>query len=203
MDKVHSTGGFWLMIGALLLAAPLRLVVWFGIACAVHEAGHWGMLRLLGGEVGTFHLTGLGLVIWPRRGRLFSYREEVLIALAGPLASLLLALGAGAWGRYLGGQDACLLAGVSLTLGLFNLLPAGPLDGGRLLRAAVAQAAGPDAGEKLAGLLTWGFGLLLLGTGAWSLTVHGNGLLLLWGGWLLGPRLLGKANFLFRRFFLP
>ena len=29
MRKLHSTGGFWLVLGALLLAASLRLLFWF------------------------------------------------------------------------------------------------------------------------------------------------------------------------------
>lgn len=187
--QVDSTGGFWLLLGVLLLAAPLRLLFWFGAACLVHELGHWAAIRALGGRVGRFSLTGLGAVIRPVRGRLFSYGEEGLTALAGPAASLLLALAAGLWGRWLqGGEDAYLLAGLSLTLGLFNLLPAEPLDGGRALGALLARGLGPDRGEqwmdRLARLM--GGGLLLFGL--WILAQTGNGLPALWGGWLLVRR---------------
>ena len=34
---IHSTGGFWLILGALLLAASLRLLFWAAVAAAVHE----------------------------------------------------------------------------------------------------------------------------------------------------------------------
>ena len=60
MGKLRSTGGFWLLMGALLLAAPLSLVGWTLLACAVHEAGHLLAIRALGGRVEELRLTGLG-----------------------------------------------------------------------------------------------------------------------------------------------
>ena len=108
---IHSTGGFWLILGALLLAASLRLLFWAAVAAAVHELGHVAAVRALGGRVGSFRLTGVGAVIQPRRERMFSYGEECLVALAGPAASVLLAIGAAAWGRHFGGADAYLLTG--------------------------------------------------------------------------------------------
>lgn len=193
--RVHSTGGFWLVLGGLLLAASLRLLFWFLAACLVHELGHWAAIRALGGRVADFRLTGVGAVIFPARSRLFSYREECLVALAGPAASLLLALAAGCWGRWLGSEDAYLLTGVSLVLGLFNLLPAEPLDGGRAVRAVFSLAAGPDWGDRLEGVLTRILGGLLLGAGLWVLSQTGNFLLALCGGWLLCRGLgEGKQN---------
>ena len=136
-------------MGTLLLVASLRLLFWAAVAAAVHELGHVAAVKALGGRVASLRLTGVGAVIRPQRPRLFSYWEECLVALAGPAASFLLALGAAAWGRHFGGGDAYLLAGVSLAFGVFNLLPVGPLDGGRILRALTNRWAGPDAGEKV------------------------------------------------------
>ena len=192
--KVHSTGGFWLVLGALLMAASLRLLFWFLVACLVHELGHWGAIRALGGRVGEFRLTGVGAVIFPARARMFSYWEECLVALAGPAASLLLALAAGSWGRWLGSEDAYLLTGVSLVLGLFNLLPADPLDGSRAFRAVFAQLAGPDWGDRLEGGLTRVLGGLLLGVGLWVLSKTGNFMLVLCGGWLLCREIKGTER---------
>jgi Zn-dependent protease len=61
--------------------------------------------------------------------------QELLVALAGPavsfvLAAILFAFGPGFWAE---------LATVNLTIGLFNLLPAFPMDGGRILRATLAS----------------------------------------------------------------
>lgn len=54
-----------------------------------------------------------------------NYRQEFLSALAGPVVSLLLGLTLPLWPMF---------GGYSLCLGLFNLLPLGSLDGGRMLR---------------------------------------------------------------------
>ncbi len=70
-------------------------------------------------------------------------RDEFLVALVGPLTSLMLAAGFGAiWlitreVNLVVNAVAGWLAGINVGLGLFNLLPGFPLDGGRALRAVV------------------------------------------------------------------
>ena len=68
---------------------------------------------------------------------------EFAIALVGPLCSILLAVVfGGAWYLLGRGNSAyevvlLLLAWTNLSLGVFNLVPGYPLDGGRLLRAGI------------------------------------------------------------------
>jgi len=120
---------------------------------------------------------------------------EFLIALAGPLASLALALGFGLW--WLMGQLAGLeplaalglyLGGINLSLALFNMLPGFPLDGGRVFRSVVWALTGNMAratrwaaatGRAVALLMIVGGGMLFL-TGHWS-----SGLWLAFIGWFL------------------
>ena len=63
MGRLHSTGGFWILVGALLLAAPHTLMGWVLLACGIHELGHYLAIRALGGEVEVLRLTGLGAVM--------------------------------------------------------------------------------------------------------------------------------------------
>jgi Zn-dependent protease len=69
-------------------------------------------------------------------------RDEIEIAIAGPLVSLALAgIGLGL-GAATGVPILAWLGWVNLALGLFNLIPALPMDGGRILRASLAGRLG-------------------------------------------------------------
>lgn len=188
LAKIRTSGGFWLLAGVLLLAVSGRVLAWFCLACLVHELGHAGAIRLLGGRVETVSLTGCGAVLRSSRRRLPTYGEECAAALAGPAASLLLALLAAAWGRRFGSGDAFLLAGLSLALAVFNLVPAGPLDGGRVLRALLSRFFGPDRGERVCRGITVALSAGLAGLGLWCLFHGGNITLLLCAGWLLAQQ---------------
>ena len=131
-----------------LFAGLVWLILIF--ACVlVHELAHSILARAKGAEVGAIVLLPIGGVSqierMPER-----WSDELAIAAAGPLASLGLAVlagvaaaltGARLWPINLyGGGLLPRLAWLNLVLGLFNLLPAFPLDGGRVLRAALERS---------------------------------------------------------------
>jgi Zn-dependent protease len=120
---------------------------------------------------------------------------EFLIAIAGPISSLMLALGFGILG--LAGQWLSVaplaglglyLATVNLWLALFNLIPGFPLDGGRVFRSVVWALTGnmnratrwaATTGRVIAVLMIVGGGIMFL-MGNWS-----SGLWLAFIGWFL------------------
>jgi stage IV sporulation protein FB len=109
-----------------------------------HEAAHLVAASAFGLEVegleilpfgGVAHIPGLAGA---------EPAAEAAVAMAGPLGSLLL-YGASTWAKDGGWLDPHLGAiyqTVNLTLGLANLIPALPLDGGRLARAWLAGRMG-------------------------------------------------------------
>jgi Zn-dependent protease/CBS domain-containing protein len=126
---------------AYAVAGVLGALAFFGSLLA-HELAHAVVARRDGVEVEDITLWLLGGV--SRLGsEPTSAESELRIAVAGPLTSLALALVFGAievFGEAVGLPDVALgtlawLAVVNVMLGLFNLLPAYPLDGGRALRA--------------------------------------------------------------------
>jgi len=124
---------FWSVNGWRLTAAVLS-------AAALHELGHWSVLKLMGGRGTALHLSVFGAEM-QIAGNL-SYGQELAVILGGPGVNLLLG---GALTLF--GESLFLYAGAHLVLGLFNLLPIRPLDGGRMVQLAAAWLAGPAAGE--------------------------------------------------------
>jgi Zn-dependent protease/CBS domain-containing protein len=130
-----------------------------------------------------------------------SPRAEFLIAIAGPIVSLI--LGAGCLGGATaldslfarsGFQGLVVLGGllgmVNVQLGLFNLIPGFPLDGGRILRAGLwAWNKDFNRATGQAALLGMGFGAALgligalLMVGAWSGALGQS--ISTSGGWLI------------------
>lgn len=167
------------------LLTPLTGRGWpllFLAAAVLHEGGHLLALRLLGGRVEEVRLRLSGAELrW--RGRL-SYGGEALLALAGPGANLLWALVCAGAARRWPTDWLYRFIGCHLTLALLNLLPALPLDGGRVLCALLERRfplRGAWATALFGGVL--GAGLALLGL--WTLKTAGNPTLLATGGVLL------------------
>jgi Zn-dependent protease len=138
------------------------VVVIYVVALLGHEFGHALMGRRLGIEtqgVELWMLGGLAHLSRPSR----TPKEEFLVAAAGPAVTLVAAAIAAAvvgsvegWSvgaiwdvgaqRYAGSTTVSQVAGLVLFVEaialVFNLLPALPLDGGRIARAAVWKATG-------------------------------------------------------------
>jgi Zn-dependent protease len=131
-------------------AAGYGIAIGFAVAFAVcvllHELGHTVVALALGVRVKRVVIFLLGgvseLESDPKRPR-----DEFLISAAGPLVSIVVtglsALGFLVTDRgTLGGAFVSLLVFSNAALVVFNILPALPLDGGRLLHAGVWAASG-------------------------------------------------------------
>ena len=141
--RVEASPGFLLLLGALFwLDGGVGLLPWGLLACIVHELGHIAAALACGGRVERLSLTMVGAELSFSYRTPLSYGRDSLVALAGPGANLLLG-GLFFW------QGRHLPAVLTLGLGVFNLLPIRPLDGGRALYLLASWAAGPAAGEAV------------------------------------------------------
>ncbi|MBP6839552.1 MAG: M50 family metallopeptidase [Kofleriaceae bacterium] len=144
---------FLLLLGVVLLWMG-GLVGLFVVGLAfssvlLHELGHAVVARRLGVRIAGIELNFFGgaakMIDLPR-----SANHEIAIAAAGPAVSLVLA-GLGFGLAALVGPGPGMVAGVSAAgllgligwintiIALFNLIPALPMDGGRILRAALTR----------------------------------------------------------------
>ena len=141
-----------LVLGALLLAA------------LTHELGHCAMLRWLRARVTAVRITALGAEM-RIEGRL-SYGGEILAAAAGPAVNLLLAPLLAYGGRLW--EMLYLFAGTQLVLGLFNLLPILPLDGGSMLWNLLAWVTEPYTADRVTAAVGIGTAAVLTLAAVWA-----------------------------------
>lgn len=180
-------------------------VVYWGVATIVavvflaallaHELAHAVVARHYGIRVRAITLWLLGGVS-ELDGEAPHARADLLIALVGPLVSLAAAgmFAAGAASAHAGGAGSLIVASLSwlavvnAIIGGFNLLPGAPLDGGRVLAAALWWKRGDRAAaRRTAGRVGVLLGGLLMGFGVLEVFVTANfgGLWLVLLGWFL------------------
>jgi Zn-dependent protease/CBS domain-containing protein len=184
------------------LAMAIVAALLFFASVLLHELGHAWEARREGLEVD-------GITLWLFGGvsqfktRFPSGGAEFRIAIAGPLVSLVLGVvfvlialadlpsavdGVAAWLGY-----------INLTLLVFNLIPALPLDGGRVLRAALWRIRG-DLGwaTRIATEIGRGFGYLFIALGIAMFIFEGSfsGAWLAFIGWFLLQAATAEARYI-------
>lgn len=165
--RVHAS--FLLLVALFAWAAPrpglaaaAESVAWLVaiFACVVvHELAHCFVARTRGAQVDEILLFPLGGVSRLRHLP-ENPRDEFAIAIAGPLTSIGLGLAAALIGfaarqplvpiDFVTGSWIVRLAWLNLVLGAFNLLPAFPLDGGRVLRSLLERNRDLEAATHVA-----------------------------------------------------
>ncbi len=165
--------------GAAFWALGLLTALLLFVSVLLHELGHSLVAIRQGVQVRSITLFLLGGVASVER-ECPTALGSLMVAAAGPLVSLLLAVALLASGHSVSHASPLLgamvneLGGLNLILALFNLLPGLPLDGGLILKALVWQFTGSQrkgvevatASGRLLSLMAIGLGVLLLLRGA-------------------------------------
>jgi Zn-dependent protease len=200
--------------GVAYLTTVISALLFFG-SLIVHELGHALVARRQGIEVKSIQLFLFGgLTQMSREAR--TPGEEFKVAVAGPLATLgmvilfaaidLAIVGPGLLWDAIRLTRNIKLTPVLLSLSwlllmnvvvlIFNLVPAFPLDGGRIARALVWRVTGDKRrGTQSAAKLGQGFAVLLAGVGIWLALTGGGfgGLWLVLLAFLLGQSARGAV----------
>ncbi len=176
----------------LFLLALVSVVIFFG-SVLLHELSHSVMARRLGIPVEGITLFLFGGVTKTRM-EASNPRDEFLVAVVGPVTSLVLAGVMWAlvnWGAVVIQGPIAYALGylgwLNLGLGLFNLLPGFPLDGGRVLRSILWQTGGSlTRATRRAAAVGKTIAALMIGVGLVSVFVGDlGGLWLAAIGWFL------------------
>jgi Zn-dependent protease len=141
------------------------------LCVTLHEFGHIAMARRFGIRTPQVILSPIGgiasLERMPEKPK-----QELLVALAGPLVNVVIALllmagfGLGFGNLLAADFDTASLAErlltVNVVLVLFNMVPAFPMDGGRVLRALLAMSVGAPRATAIAARVGQGFAFLFV-----------------------------------------
>jgi Zn-dependent protease/CBS domain-containing protein len=179
-----TVGQYWMLGGATALL--------FFASVLAHEFSHALVARRFGLKVAgiTLFIFGGATTI---ESDARSPRQEALIALAGPISSLVIGaalLGAGVLAEPLAIRVLLAWLGfINIALGAFNLVPGYPMDGGRVLRAILWRLRGDaNLATRQAALVGRVVGYLMVAGGiVWALRSRdiGSGLWLALVGWFL------------------
>jgi Zn-dependent protease len=183
----YRDGEYWV--------AAVGITLLFFASLLAHEMSHSVVARRRGIAVRDITLWLFGGVS-SLEGEARTPRADFAIAIAGPATSLAVAAGAGAVAAILALAGAPPLAiaaigwlsGINVMLALFNLVPAAPLDGGRVLRAWLWHRSGDhDAAAVRAARAGHTFGWILVALGVVEFMAGGGvgGLWLVFLGWFL------------------
>lgn len=123
---LHLDSGLCILLALMLLLLPFPWVVACIFAAAFHELCHALTIMSMGGHIYALRLGAGGIQMETDS---LPPGREMVAALAGPLGSALLLLGA----RWMPRTAIC-----GAVHCLYNLLPLFPMDGGRILKNALA-----------------------------------------------------------------
>lgn len=179
-SAIITLGVLWVLVFTDLTGSPLSATgagtiatvaaFAFLLSVVLHELAHAVMARLFGlevREVTVFYLGGMTRL----REEPQTPEEELAIAVAGPLTNLFLAGVLLAAAAMLGtdsltGLVLRFLGDLNAVIGVFNLLPAHPLDGGAILRALLTALTGDRvAAARWSSRAGQGLGALLVVAG--------------------------------------
>lgn len=190
-DAVYPETNPDLTDGTYLAMATIAVVLFFA-SLLLHELGHATRAAREGMEIAGITLWLFGGVA-QFRGMFPSAGAEFRIAIAGPIVSLAIGTVALVFALLVPLPSAVdgvvfWLGYVNLVVLVFNLIPALPLDGGRVLRSALWARKGDFlAATRTAAAIGQGFGQFLIALGVLSVLFGGliGGLWLAFIGWFL------------------
>lgn len=158
IKKLHPT---------LIVLSIIFLVMGYGtevliflIALFLHELAHWFVAKRFGYKLVNFYLMPYGACL--SYNETFLEREEILIALAGPITNLFMCIVIIAlwWIIPISYAYTYYFVQCNFYLALFNFLPCYPLDAGRILKAIVKNKFSYEKAIKVTKILCYIFSFI-------------------------------------------
>lgn len=198
--KIHPS--FWLYLGSMaLLSSPVQSLCACAALC-VHELSHCIAACMVGERIDRIEITPFGGVMVLKRGCSSQKGlRGVVVAAAGPLGNYLFILLLGAIVSPTGLRSYEILyqlTAANVAMMAINLLPALPLDGGRILFCLGYYLLHISRLLSMLSALGAALGVGLIGLGLYGMMAHGslNLSMLIVGGYLLTYAQRSRASLL-------
>lgn len=149
---------------------------------AIHETAHIVTAKMCNVKIDGVEILPFGITMRIDKSCITDTWNEIKIGLAGPVSNFLIAYFV--YGFY-GGIYKEYIMTASLVMGIFNLIPALPLDGGRIVRALLVKKLGHIRAATVAIAITNVLAFFIIISGLYMLYITGfNFSFLLIGGFL-------------------
>lgn len=148
--------------------------------CVVHEAGHIICLLILGERPKLIELSFYGIRL-ERKNSCTKSVDEIAVYASGPLANLVLSAAVSALS---GTNEMKTAAVISLCVGIFNLLPCVPLDGGNIMFFVLGRFMSEEKCKKISFYVSVAVLVPMTAAGIILLLKNGNITLLAVSGYL-------------------
>lgn len=177
---------FFALLTAFFILEPDNITACGALSAVLHEAGHLAaMLVVPGTSVERVTISACGLRITSRT--LSQKNGWSLVCIAGVAVNFLLSILLLPAALITGNHFLSVFISSNVCIGVLNLLPVEPLDGGQLLRALLLRIAPPEETDRICFSVSLFTLVPLICIGLWLLmSTHFNFTLLLLGLWLLG-----------------
>lgn len=144
----------------LAAATVLLMIDRSGIAAlciassVLHEIGHIAALKIFKTTPKKISFGPGGMKLTDNHLMRKSYKKDIAAALSGPAINIISFIVLYFFWRIFNHHILLMSAVISLVIGLFNLLPVAPLDGGRALHALLCIFSSPSTAEKTVKVLS-------------------------------------------------
>lgn len=140
--KIKINIQIFAIIIILVITKQIEIYVWLMLFAFIHEMAHTiiGLILKLKPKTLEIQPFGVGIIFESFEN---SERNKIIIALAGPITNILIAL----IFIFIKIKVQTTIVNVNILLAMFNLIPIYPIDGGRILKAILTTKEGKERAE--------------------------------------------------------
>ncbi len=142
------------------------------LCCVLHEAGHIICLLILGEKPKKIELSFYGIKLERQPMSSQSTAGDLAVYISGPAVNLMFSAVLFLLSEFF--ESLRIAAAISLCVGIFNLIPCKPLDGGNIIYTVLCRNTNQETADKICHAVTVATVIPLLVSGFYFLKTNGN-----------------------------